>query len=88
LFEGLGLPRAFAVLAPNSPTAPFKPGAWTIKLLASKQTTATVKALVKRTTALPMTAGNIDLNLFFVGMPGISAATAPNDPNFKIVFDL
>ena len=80
-------PGAFAVLAPNSPTAPFRPGAWTIKLLASKQTTATVKALVKRTTALPITAGNVDLNLFFVGMPGLSAATAPSDPNFKILFD-
>ena len=80
-------PGAFAVLAPNSPTAPFKPGAWTIKLLATKETTATATALVKRSTQSPLATGKIDLNLFFVGMPGISASTAPANANFNTIFD-
>lgn len=81
-------PGAFAVLAPNSPSVPFTPGAWTIKLLATKETTASVKALIKRNPQSPLASGKIDLNLFFAGMPGISAATAPGDANFKQLFDL
>ena len=80
-------PGVFSVLAPNSPTAPFSPGVWTIKLLASKETTATVTALIKKNTQAPLATGSIDLNLFFVGMPRISAATAPTDPDFKTIFD-
>ena len=80
-------PGAFALLAPNSPSVPFTPGSWTIQLLGSKQTTATVKALLKRTAVRPLSAGSIDLNLFFVGAPNLSAATAPTDANFGAIFD-
>ena len=81
---GLG---SFAVVAPNSPSAPFTPGSWTIFLLASKETTATVQALIKKSTQSPLASGSIDLNLFFAGMPGVSAATAPTDAHFKVIFD-
>jgi len=80
-------PGSFAVLAPNSPSAPFTPGIWSVRLLGSKQTTASVKALIKRTSVKPLTAGSIDLNLFFVGAPGLSAATAPTDGRFQTIFD-
>ena len=78
-------PGAFAVLAPNTPILPFTPGIWTVRLLGSKQTTATVKALIKRSPTQLLTAGNIDLNLFFVGLSNLSAATAPTDPNFQTI---
>jgi len=80
-------PGAFAVLAPNSPAAPFTPGTWTLELIGAKETTATVQALVKKSAQSPLATGSIDLNLFFVGMPGISAASAPADANFKTVLD-
>ena len=80
-------PGAFSVLAPNSPTAPFTPGSWSLWLLGSKETTATVTALVKKSTQSPLATGSIDLNLFFVGVSGLSAATAPADANFKAIFD-
>jgi hypothetical protein len=80
-------PGAFSVLLPNSPTVPFKGGTWTIALLASKQTTATVKALIKKSTVVPLTSGSVDLNLFFVGAPGLSAANAPTNASFQHIVD-
>jgi hypothetical protein len=80
-------PGSFAVLAPNSPSVPFSPGTWTVTLLADKPTTATVKALIKRTTIRPIAVGSIDLNFFFVGLPNLSAATAQTDASFKTLFD-
>ena len=57
-------PGSFSVLAPNSPSAPFSAGTWNLYLLASKQTTATVKALVKHASspALNATTAPTDAN--------------------------
>jgi hypothetical protein len=44
-------------------------------------------ALIKRASSRALTAGKIDLNLFFVGLPALNAANAPTDPRFKVIFD-
>ena len=78
-------PGSFSVLAPNSPSAPFSPGTWNLYLLASKQTTATVKALIKHAPSPALTAGAVDMNLFFVGLPALNATNAPTDTNFQAI---
>lgn len=78
-------PGSFSVLAPNSPSAPFSPGTWRLYLLADKQTTATVKALIKRAPSPALSGGAVDMNLFFVGLGNLSATTAPTDPNFQAI---
>ena len=78
-------PGSFSVLAPNSPSAPFSPGTWNLWLLGAKQTTATVKALVKHAPSPALTSGAVDMNLFFVGLSGLNATTAPTDANFQTI---
>ena len=78
-------PGSFSVLAPNSPTAPFSPGTWTLYLLGAKQTTATVKALIKHAPSPALSAGSVDMNLFFVGLTGLNATSAPTDANFQTI---
>src|SRR5215472_4974726 len=73
-------PGSFSVLLPNSPTVPFKPGPWTFYLLGAKATTADVQAVYKTSLA-----SAIDVNLFFVGVPNLSAKSAPTDPNFQTI---
>jgi hypothetical protein len=80
-------PGSFSVLAPNSPSAPFSPGTWNLYLLATKQTTATVKALIKRAPSPALTAGAVDMNLFFVGLPTLNATNAPTDTNFQAILN-
>jgi hypothetical protein len=77
-------PGSFSVLLPNSPTVPFKPGPWTFYLLGAKATTAAVQAVYKTSTTDPG-ASTIDANLFFVGVPNLSAKSAPTDPNFQTI---
>ena len=72
------LPGSFSVALPNSPTVPFKPGQWTFYLLGAKATTANVHAIIK---LLP--SSTLNMNLFFVGVPQLSAKTAPTDPSFQ-----
>jgi CSLREA domain-containing protein len=79
------LPGAFSVLLPNSPAIPWSSGAWNYKLLASAPTTADVQALIKSPLAALPASGTLNANLFFVGVPGLSAATAPVDANFQAV---
>lgn len=72
------LPGSFSVALPNSPTVPFKPGQWTFYLLGARATTANVYAIIK---LLP--SSTLNMNLFFVGVPQLSATTAPTDPSFQ-----
>ena len=58
-----------------------------ITLLASKSTTASVKAIIKHSPTRALTAGKIKLNLYFVGLTTLNATTAKTDPNFKTIFD-
>lgn len=76
-------PGSFSVLLPNSPTVPFLSGAWTFNLLATKPTTVDVQALIKTPSTATLTAGRLNANLFFVGVPGLSARSAQMDPNFQ-----
>jgi hypothetical protein len=78
-------PGSFSVLLPNSPTVPFASGPWTFNLLASKPTNADVQALIKTASNLPLKTGTLNANLFFVGVPGLDAKTAPSDPNFQAI---
>jgi hypothetical protein len=75
----------FSVLLPNSPTVPFASGPWTFNLLASKPTTAEVQALIKTAPTPTLTTGKLNANLFFVGVPGLDARSAPTDPNFQTI---
>ncbi len=72
------LPGSFSVALPNSPTVPFHPGRWTFYLVGAKATTANVHAIIK---LLP--SSTLNMNLFFVGLPQLTARTAPTDPNFQ-----
>jgi hypothetical protein len=89
--EATGIPGGISVLYPNSPTAPFMASSATstmkvaIRLGATKATTVKVTAIVKRAPSAVVTQGTVDLNLFFVGLPGLSAATAPTDSRFQQV---
>jgi hypothetical protein len=83
---------AFSVLYPNSPASPFKVSTGTttvklgIRLDASGPTTVKVTALLKRAPTPVVTQGQIDLNLFFVGVPGLTAATAQTNQSFQQIF--
>ena len=79
------LPGSFAVLVPNSPNISLLNGSWTFNLLASASTTVNVEALFKAPSFAPLTSGTLNANLFFVGVTGLSAATAPADANFQAV---
>jgi hypothetical protein len=82
----------FSALYPNSPTAPFTASTTTstvkvgIRLDASSPTTVNVIALLKRASSPVVTQGQIDVNLFFVGVPGLDAGSAPTDARFQQVF--
>ena len=78
-------PGSVSVLLPNSPTVPFASGGWTFNLLASQQTTVDVQAIVKTSSNPILTTGKLRANLFFVGVPGLNAGSAPTDPNFQAV---
>jgi hypothetical protein len=83
---------AFSVLYPNSPTAPFQASTATstvkvaIRVGATAATTANVTAILKRSPSAVVTQGQIDLNLFFVGVNGLSAGTAPTSSAFQQIF--
>jgi hypothetical protein len=84
---------AFSVLYPNSPTAPFQASTATntvkvaIRLASSGPTTASVRAILKRASSPVVTQGQIDLNLFFVGLPSLNAASAQTDARFQQIFN-
>src|SRR5262249_14616948 len=73
----------FSVLLPNTPTLPFASGPWTFNLLASPLTTAEVQVFIKTAPTSTLTTGKLNANLFFVGVPGLDAKSAPTDPNFQ-----
>lgn len=86
-------PGAFSVLYPNSPGAPFATSSASttvkvgIRLLASRPTTASVSAIIKHAPSPVLAQGQVDLNLFFVGVPGLDATSARTDARFQQVFD-
>src|ERR1700730_3082789 len=76
----------FSVLLPNSPTVPFASGPWTFHLLAAPlPTTADVQDFIKTAPTPTLTTGKLNANLFFVGVPGLDARSAPTDPNFQTI---
>lgn len=89
--ETTGITGGVSVLYPNSPTAPFMPSSATstmkvaIRLGVTRATTLEVTAIIKRAPSSVVTMGTVDLNLFFVGLPGLSAASAPTDSRFQQV---
>jgi hypothetical protein len=76
---------SFSALLPNSPTVPFASGQWTFNLLATQPTTANVQAIIKTASNPTLTTGKLNANLFFVGVPGLNAASARMDPNFQTI---
>jgi hypothetical protein len=74
---------SLSVLLPNSPTLPFTSGPWTFNLLATQPTTANVWAVIKTAPTPTLMTGKLNANLFFVGVPGLDAKSAPTDPNFQ-----
>lgn len=78
-------PDCFSALVPNTPALTFSPGTWTFKFLASKATTASIKAILKSGTA--PSAGRFDLNLFFVNTGSVTASTAPTNPVFQTMLN-
>jgi hypothetical protein len=87
------VPGVLSVLYPNSPSAPFTtsgPGTTVklaIRLSASKPTSVNISAIIKHAPSRALMAGQIDLNLFFVGLPDLDATSARTDVRFKQVFD-
>jgi hypothetical protein len=87
------VPGAFSVLYPNSPSAPFRTSTASatikvaVRLRASAATTVKVTAIIKHAPSAVVTQGQIDLNLFFVGVPGLDAASAPTSARFQQIFD-
>ena len=74
------IPGSVSVALPNSPTLPFKPGQWTFYLVGAKATTANVYAVIKL-----QPSSTLNMNLFFVGVPPLSATTAAADPGFQAI---
>lgn len=79
------LPGGFSVLLPNSPTLPFASGPWTFNLADTRPTTVNIQAIIKTASNAALTTGKLNANLFFVGLPGLNAGSAPTDPNFQTV---
>jgi hypothetical protein len=86
-------PGSFAAIYPNSPLAPFTPSSATttvkvgIRLAATSPTTASVQAIIRRAPSRALSGGSIDLNLYFVGLPTLDAASARADSRFKQMLD-
>jgi hypothetical protein len=72
----------YTLLIPNNPAVTLKPGDWTVTFTANGTTTANVSAVTK---AEPATDKVLDVNLFFVGLDGLDATTAPDDTEFQAV---
>ena len=74
----------YTLLLPSNTAVTMEPGEWLIKLMTDspKGKMVHVEAFYK-TEAVKE--GVLDLNLFFVGVEGLSAAQAPQDPTFQEV---
>jgi hypothetical protein len=89
--EATGMPGGVSVLYPNSPSAPFMVSTATstmkvaLRLGATRATSVKVTAILKRAPSAVVTQGTVDLNLFFVGLPGLNAGSAPADSRFQQV---
>jgi hypothetical protein len=73
-----------SVQIPNSPQISLMSGTYQFMLVSQTNTQAQVTALIKFADTSP-TRGTLNINFHFVGLPDVSAATAPNDPDFQQV---
>ena len=80
--SGLG---AFAVLMPNAPAISLSSGSWQFYPLGSKATVADFQGMIKTPLSAGLNSGTLNANLFFVGVPGLTAATAPSNAVFQSV---
>jgi hypothetical protein len=87
------VPGSFSALYPNSPAVPFAASSATttvklgLRVEASRTTTVKVTAIIKRAASRALTQGNVDLNLFFVGLQGLDATRARTDARFQQILD-
>ena len=79
---GLG---AVSVLMPNSPALTFSSGSWKFYPLGSKATVADFQSMIKTPLSAGLNSGTLNANLYFVGVPGLTAATAPANSVFQSV---
>lgn len=73
-----------SVMIPNSPNVSLQAGTYTFHIVGTEQAQAQATALIKFADATAST-GTIDLNLYFVGTPGLTASTAEKDQAFQSI---
>jgi hypothetical protein len=72
---------------PNTPRTPLKAGAYQFSAGTYGNGTVRVSAKALVRTGPTPAAGTLDLNVYFVGVPGLTAAAAPTDTDFKNLLD-
>lgn len=74
----------YTLLIPNNPEVTLEPGDWKVNFLtdAADGFEGEVDAVFKTS---PASANSLDLNLYFVGVDGLDAATAQEDASFQSV---
>lgn len=71
----------YTVLLPSNPAVELEAGTWTLAYLSGGGAfTGEVTAVVKTGSA---TAKAVDVNIYLVGLDGLTAETAPNDPGLQ-----
>lgn len=74
----------FAMLFPNSPRVTLQPGTYRFTIVNEGGSgTGEVFALMKRSSSTRLESGLLNLNLWFAGVDGISAANAASDPTLQ-----
>ncbi len=70
----------FGMLFPNTPRVEIQPGTYRFRIVNEDGSgTGQVFALIKRSTSTVLSTGKLNLNLWFAGVNGVSAATAASD---------
>ncbi len=74
----------FGMLFPNSPRVAIQPGTYRFSVLNEKGSgTGQVFALIKKSPSRVLSQGRLNLNLWFAGVTGVTAASAPTDPKVQ-----
>lgn len=75
----------YTLLLPSNTAVTLEPGDWYLNLItdAPQGKEVSVRAVYKQSDEEGEALGELDLNLFFVGVKSINAQTAPEDPNFQ-----
>jgi hypothetical protein len=82
----IGQYGGFSTVLPTTPEFPFESGKWAFDFGASYPgDTVDVHALIKTAPTPTLTSGKLNVNFFFVGVPGLDANSAPTDPNFQTI---